>query len=143
MEKVLVISYLYHDGDILQLRVRTWNGRFGGDTKLYVGRDGLNLVAKELRGFPSGKDDSRETVLGAFGPDSAGGAARLRFFCKGGAGHAFAEIQIEADSPDESRGECVTLLAAIEAAAMDVFIPELEVVGRTLSGTATLRFSDL
>jgi hypothetical protein len=82
MEKVLVISYLYHDGDILQLRVRAWNGRFGGDTKLYVGRDGLTAVANELRGFPRGKDDSRETVLGAFGSDSAGGAARLSFFVK-------------------------------------------------------------
>jgi hypothetical protein len=143
MVKALVVSYEYHDLDVLELRVTAWNGRFGGDTKLYAGRDELTLIATALNGFPANSADNREVVLGAFGPETAGGAVRLIFYCKDRAGHASIELQIEADHRGKSVVETTTLTASVEAAAMDLFLPRLELVGQELSGSAMLRFSDI
>ena len=140
MEKALIISYAYHDVDILELQVSAWNGLFGGTTKLYIGRDELEKIVEAMKGFPLDPWDEREVILGAFGAKFAGGAARLRFYCKDGAGHGMVEIQIERDHSGRTVSESVTMIAPIEAASIDLFLPELDLIGRQLSGSAALRF---
>ncbi len=140
MERSLVISYAYHDVDILELQVSAWNGCFGGTTKLYVGRSELGSIVEAMKGFPVDPGDKREIILGTFGAGVAGGAARLRFYCKDGAGHGMIEIQIEGDHSGRTVSESVTMNASIEAASIDSFLPELTLIGEQLSGSAVLRF---
>ncbi len=78
-EEALAISSAYHDTDILELRVSAWNGFFGGTTELYIGRDDLEKIVEEMKGFPLDPQDEREVILGAFGAKSDGGAARTGF----------------------------------------------------------------
>jgi hypothetical protein len=142
MEKALIISYAYHDVDILELRVSAWNGRFGGTTSLYVGRAELGNIVETMKGFPLDPRDERQVILGAFGAKFAGGAARLRFYCKDGAGHGMVEIQIEGDHSGRTVSESVTMGASIEPASIDLFLPKLDLIGKQLSGSAALHFEN-
>jgi hypothetical protein len=142
VEKAMIISYAYHDVDILELTVSAWNGSFGGTTRLYIGRTELKNIVEAMKGFPVDPRDEREAILGAFGTEFAGGAARLRFYSKNSAGHGMVEIQIEGNRADRTVSESVTLNASIEAASVDLFLPELELIGERLSGAATLRFQN-
>ena len=81
-------------------------------------------------------------ILGAFGAKFAGGAARLRFYCKDGAGHGMVEIQIEGDHSGRTVSESATMIAPIEAASIDLFLPELDLIGGRLSGSAALPFEN-
>jgi len=140
MEKALILSYAYHDVDILELKVSVWNGSFGGGTKVYVGRTDLGDVVETLKGFPVNPRDEREVTLGMFGEKFAGGAARLRFYCKDGAGHGMVEIQIEDDHAGGTITQSVRMIASIEAASIDSFLPELDLIGKQFSGSAALHF---
>jgi hypothetical protein len=87
MNAGLKITYLYHDGDIIEVRIVAENASFRGSTDVYVGTDGLLEAAAVLEGFPKDRQDTREVVFGAAGPKFAGGSGRLKFYCKDGAGH--------------------------------------------------------
>ncbi len=81
------LEILWSDEDLFDVKVVTWNGWFGGVAKLQVEIGVLNKLAAIISGFPRDANDARETVLGAFGREYAGGAAALRLFCisQGGA----------------------------------------------------------
>jgi hypothetical protein len=140
MDKALILSYAYHDIDTLELHVSAWNGCFGGATRLYVGRTELGNVVETIKGFPLNPLGEREAILGAFGAKFAGGAARFRFYCKDGAGHGMVEIQIEGDHAGRTVTQSVRMNASIEAASIDSFLPDLDLIGKQLSGSAALRF---
>jgi hypothetical protein len=142
MEKALIISNAYHDVDILELRVSAWNGSFGGTTRLYVGRAEFGNIVETMKGFPLSPRDEREVILGAFGAQFAGGAVRLRFYCKDSAGHSMVELQLEGDCSGRIVTESVQMNASIEAASIDLFLPELDLIGKQLSGSAALRFEN-
>src|SRR6185312_7221671 len=97
MDRCVRLAYCYHDVDIVELRVSAWNGSFGGATRLYLAQGELADTATLLAGFPVDVKDKREVTLGAFGPDCAGGAMALRFFCRDRSGHCRLHITIEAD----------------------------------------------
>jgi hypothetical protein len=142
MEKALILSYAYHDVDILELQVSAWNGCFGGATRLYVGREELGNIVEMMKGFPLDPRDEREVILGAFGAQFAGGAARLRFYCKDSAGHAVIEVHLEGDCFGRAVTESVRMNASIEPASIDSFLPELNLIGKQLSGSAALHFEN-
>jgi hypothetical protein len=143
MKKGLQIKYLYHDTDIIEVYVSIWNGRFGGSTRLYVARGELLEVAATIEGFPSGPSDFREIVLGAFGPGSAGGAVRLNLFCTDFVGHAKIRLEIEGDNQDAMPPESANIVSRIEAAALDMFVPQLRQLDANLDGEAILEFTNL
>ena len=89
------MPYLYHDGDIIEVRIVAENVSFRGSADVYVGTDGLLEAAAVLEGFPKDRQDTREVVFGAAGPKLAGGSARLKFYCKDGAGHTAFLAEIE------------------------------------------------
>ncbi len=91
MEVGFQLDVLWHDEDIFNIRVSAWNGAFGGATELYAALGELGEIAKKLAGFPKNPADTRETALGAFGPEFAGGGASMRFYCVDMAGHAYLE----------------------------------------------------
>lgn len=88
MNAGLKVTYLYHDGDIIEVRIVAENASFRGSADVYVGTDGLLEATAVLEGFPKDRQDTREVVFGAAGPKFAGGSVRLKFYCKDGAGHA-------------------------------------------------------
>jgi hypothetical protein len=47
----LKVAYLYHDGDVIEVRITAENANFRGTADVYVGTDGLLEVAAVLEGF--------------------------------------------------------------------------------------------
>jgi hypothetical protein len=137
MERGLNIKYLYHDDDILEIQVSAFDGQFAGVTALYVARDELRQSADSMQGFPTSRADEREVTWGAFGPEIAGGAARLKINCIDSALHVRVSIQIE----DADAMQSAVVIAVLEPAAIDNFIPQLRRIDEELGGEATLEFS--
>ena len=137
MEHGRRVQYLYHDNDILEFKVSAFNGQFAGAAALYVGRDELSRSADGIRGFPKSRSDEREFTWGAFGPKFAGGAARFQIRCIDSALHVQASIRIE----DANGLQSAVVIAALEPAAIDNFIPQLRQLEEELGGEVTLEFS--
>ena len=137
----LRFTYLYHDSDIIELRIVAYNGMFGGTTNVYVGVGGLHEAVAALSDFPNSRDDAREFVFGAFGPNWAGGAVRLQLYRKDLAGHVFLQATIEEDFNRKDANQSAVVIADFELAALDRFLIELQSVEENLSGNAELKFS--
>jgi hypothetical protein len=139
MDRCIQLSYLYHDVDIVELKVSAWNGIFGGSTSLYIGKGELASMATLLAGFPVGLRDRREITFGASGPETAGGATNLTLSCIDGAGHCQMHVMIEADySLRDSLAERVEMLCAFEPAALDEFASQMRRLNSSLTGSAVL-----
>jgi hypothetical protein len=138
MDRSLIVEYLYHDGDIVEVNVSVWNGRFGGQTALYLEHGQLRSIVETLMGFPNNFSDIRQFSLGAFGKEFAGGAAALTFSCKDMAGHTQIVVHLEADQWKEAALEEVRLYFEFEPAALDRFVAELASIDSDLCGRATL-----
>jgi hypothetical protein len=74
----LKVTYLYHDGDIIEVRIVSQNASFRGSADVYVGTDGLLEAAAVLERIPKDRSDTREVAFGAAGPEFAGGSTRLK-----------------------------------------------------------------
>jgi hypothetical protein len=64
----LRVTYLYHDVDVIEVRVTAGNERFRGSTNVYVETDGLLGAAAALKGFPNDHKDKREIMFGLASP---------------------------------------------------------------------------
>jgi hypothetical protein len=69
---------IWHDNDVLNLRVSAWNGDFGGVAEIYEGVGDLHVAASNLRGFPNNLRDRREIVFGNFDRKCAAGGVSMR-----------------------------------------------------------------
>jgi len=135
----LQFEYLYHDVDVLELRITVENARFRGCVDKHVGRGDLVKAASVLKGFPKNPDDTREVIL-------AEGTVRLSFYCKDLAGHPAMRATLKEDShrfrtSDFRRidsPECAIVYLDFEPAALDEFLKELVHLQQRLSGTASL-----
>jgi hypothetical protein len=130
---------LWSDSNVIKLRLSVWNGRFGGTTDLLVGLGELSKVVEHLKGFPSGSTDTREVVLGEFGPEVAGGAARLYFFCRDDDTSPMAEMQLEGEHDGKRDPETVTLVLTFEPASLGIFLRELQQLDADRKSFAYLR----
>jgi hypothetical protein len=136
------MAYRYHDVDVVQLNVFAWNGSFGGSTCLWVAQGELGETADLLAGFPANPKDMRELSFGAFGPEFAGGAMSLKFFCVDLAGHCKLHLRMESDHERrESIAERVELIGAVEPAAIDLFVEQMRTLNSSLAGSAMLQFA--
>jgi len=138
MESEIRINVVYVRDDLIQIRVFGWNGAFGGTSDIYVGTDHMGKIANLLRGFPNSTSDNREIMLGAFGPDGAGGA-RMRFYCADSAGHTFVDLTIESGTLSSQHVQSVKLILPIEASAVAQFINDLNRLDYSKNGTARLQ----
>ncbi len=130
---------IWHDNDVLNLRVLAWKGDFGGVAEIYEGVGDLHVAASNLRGFPSNPSDRREIVFGRFARDCAAGGVSMRFHCVDGAGHAYVEASVDSNYQRGGTIQTVVLAMPVEAAAVDTFVLELERLESERSGTALLR----
>ncbi len=129
----------YRDNDLVKVRVSAWNGAFGGAADVCLGTGQLGEVAAQLRGFPKTVSDTREVMLGTFGPESAGGGVSMRFYCVDRSGHANVETKIVSDRDSVGRVQSAMLLVPIEAGAIDSFVDELRGLDTGTAATACLR----
>jgi hypothetical protein len=129
----------WNDDDVCGVRAAAWNGKFGGTADVYVSIGQLAEIAGRLEGFPREPSDTREVQFGAVGPEWAGGAVSMRFYCKDAAGHAFVEARIESDYDGAHAAQSTHLFAAIEPSAVDTFVGELRRLETDMDGIALLR----
>jgi len=142
MKPGINIQVLWYDADVFEIRVSAWNGAFGGSVNAYVPIGGLGEAASELAGFPKSSSDVREILFGNFGPEWAGGAARIRFYCNDSAGHALVEASLESDQRNDTKVQTATLFGPVEAAAVDNFVAELKQLEAEQHGSAFLRIGE-
>ncbi len=138
MDIGLQFELIYKDADVIQIRISAWNGLFGGTADVYAGIGRLEEIAATIAGFPDHPSDTRDIVVGAFGPDWAGGGASMRFYCADATGHAYVDAKIESDSSSAKSTQSVSLSLPIEAAAVDSFVRELRVLASIKTGSARL-----
>jgi hypothetical protein len=119
MNAGLKVTYLYHDGDIIEVRIVAENVSFRGSADVYVGTDVLLEAAAVLEGFPKDRQDTREV-------------------CKDGAGHTAFLAEIEEDYREQERAQCATVRVDFEPASLDRFLIELRQVEIEHRGTAVL-----
>jgi hypothetical protein len=110
----------------MRLRVRVANLDFCGTAEVYVATGSLGEVFSIFTGFPQSRQDARELVLGAFGTEFAGGAARLNLYCKDLAGHAVLRATVEADYPATSVPDSATFVVDFEPAQLDEFLAQIK-----------------
>lgn len=129
---------LWYDQDVIKLRVSAWNGDFGGVADIYEGIGDLDKAAGQLRGFPRNTSDMRELIFGTFDRKCAGGGVSMRFHCTDSAGHAYVETRIDSSVLAGGTFQTVALALPIEAAAVDIFVQELQRMEEDRSSTAHL-----
>jgi hypothetical protein len=142
----LQFTYLYHDFDIIEVRIVAQNRGFRGTADVYEGTGELLEAAAHFSGFPTDSNDRREFVFGAFGSNFAGGGVRLELFCKDLAGHPVIRATIEADSRPipvvgnvkEEDAEYATVYLEFDPASFDRFLEELRKIEIEHAGSATL-----
>jgi hypothetical protein len=133
MEPGIKLSVIWNDADMVELEIAGSNGMFAGVTRSYDNPDAAIEAANVLRGFPSNGSDVREIRLGQFMPNVFRGGANLRFFCMDAAGHTAAEVEIQSDERDGPR-HSVRFLLAIEPAAIDIFVQQLQELQEDIYG---------
>jgi hypothetical protein len=126
------------DADMIDVRISAWNGTFGGVTRVYVGNGRLEEAAATLRGFPNSHADTRGLTFEGPGKGGVAAGVSLRFYCSGGAAHAWLEARIETVHDLVGPAQSVALSLRIEAAAIDVFVDQLHRLGISRSGVARL-----
>jgi hypothetical protein len=136
MEVGIEFQLIWHDNDVLNLRVSAWNGDFGGVAEIYEGVGDLHVAASNLRGFPNNPSDRREIV---FDRKCAAAGVSMRFHCVNGAGHAYVEASVDSNYQRGGTIQTVVLAMPVEAAAVDIFVRELARLESDRSGTAFLR----
>jgi hypothetical protein len=134
----LKVSYLWHDWDVVEVRITVENADFRGTANVYVGTDGLLEAAVMLAGFPSSNLDKRWVEFGATGKRFAGGFVRLDMYCEDGANHTAFRATIEGDYGNREFTESAMVCVKFEPAALDVFLRQLEEIEKGHSGSATL-----
>jgi hypothetical protein len=155
METGIRIEVIGGDDDVNKIAVSARNGKFRGETEIYVAIGELKEAAERLRGFPKSPADAREIAFGQFDlePFRVGesqfnrfaSGVSMRFYCVDGSGHAYVDVRVQADYRNRKRGLAIqgaTLDMRVEAAAVDAFVQELLRVEADLSGAAHLKASD-
>ena len=135
MEIGFQFRLLWSDEDVLKVRIYASNGEFGAAADVYVAVGGLAEAAAILEGFPRSPSDTRELVLGSFGPEWAGGGVRLHSDCKGAAGHAFVEVTVESDNDDSRPFETAHFFVGVEADAVDILVSGLRHIEAERAGS--------
>jgi hypothetical protein len=124
MQPGIYIEVIWLDEDMLEIRVRASNARFGGQVEVYTSLDFAAELARDLRGFPNGERDVREWLVGKVDPPSGAGGLRLAFRCSDAAGHLVVDVALDSGSQLEPRGTASFAFGS-EPAVLDRFVDAL------------------
>lgn len=126
---------MWHDEDLIEVRVTATNGVFSGAACIYVALDALHAAADVLSGFPSGPSDRRRIEWGGAGL----GSAVLEFVVTDGLCHC--QVIVDVRTGDQCRdvpGQSATVLLPVEPAAIDRFVTKLRQAGMDRQEAAVL-----
>lgn len=133
----LSIEVSWQDEDAVKLEVRAGNKEFSGSARVYCSHGTLREIAGILRGFPSGRGDQREFMLGTFEETGAGGGVAVSLRCESNAGHSFADVRLRS-APNEGPQASAAFTFQVEAGAIDHFVVDLREMDDQRSGGARL-----
>jgi hypothetical protein len=118
----LRIEPVWHDQDLLEVRVTASSKTFSGAACVYIDLDGLRAAADELAGFPSRPGDRRRIEWGQAGL----GTASLDFVTADALGHCHVIVELRTgDQCGDTAGQAATVLLAVEPGAIDRFAAQL------------------
>lgn len=126
------------DPDYLLVRITVNNGEFSGSIEAYMSPESPAEIASQMNGFPLAPSDTREIVFGSFGARTAGGGAKLKFFCSDRSGHAWVETIFEAGNAIVGVVQTALIITPIEATGVDSFVHQLSKLAPTVNRTAWL-----
>src|SRR5262245_7286121 len=132
----LQITVIDTDPDYLLLRVSANDGYFAGTVPAYEGWNVFDELRDCFKDFPRGPTDTRELILGSFGPKTTGGAARLHLYCTSRAGHVELAVTFEDATVGAVTRTGIVLLRP-EPVALDRFLATLP-KGRPEVGLTTI-----
>jgi hypothetical protein len=139
MHTGIFITLLYVDPHLLQVSCACSNGFFSGYAEVYADHGALVQLADVLTGFPASIADSREYEFGSVEQNHPGGGVHMRFRCLDLAGHAAVEIKIRGFGNKQFGNiDFAAFRIPIEAAAIDIFVEQLQHMGETVGATAWL-----
>lgn len=154
MKSFLSIKSIYQDEDLMELLIEASNGKYSGETRIYIESDCVKLIelGKKLMGFPKEIREQYIFELGFTEKDKQirphvkfdNAYIRIVFGCIDQAGHTSAQITIREGSriPRElARGEAYFDLL-FEPNQVDVFSNELINFGLGKNNTAVLNGLD-
>jgi hypothetical protein len=122
MTAELRIEPVWHDQDLVEVKVTASNEAFSGAACVYIGLDGLRAAADELAGFPSRPNDRRRIDWGQTGL----GMASLDFVTADALGHCHVIVELRTgDQCGDTPGQAVTVLLPVEPGAIDRFAVDL------------------
>jgi hypothetical protein len=131
----LRIEPVWHDQDLIEVRVVASNGTFAGTACVYIDMEALHAAARLLAGFPSGRADRRRIQWG--GPGL--GTATLDFVVIDGVGHCQVIAELHTgDQCADVPGQAATVLLSVEVAAVDRFVADLRRASERRQGTTVL-----
>jgi hypothetical protein len=138
-ENGIRVEVIWFDQDVIEIILSCSNGRFSGQTEIYLSHSDLSKFADGLRGFPQRVSDSRNFELGTFDPSHADGGVTMKFSCPDSRGRAVVEIRLRGDACQAlGEPESVALRVPIEPAGIDSFVEQLAAVNSTIGASATL-----
>ena len=133
----LRLEVVWHDPEVMQLEVLAGNAEFSAATRLYCAHGALRDFAAAIAGFPSGRGDQRQVMLGDFDAGTAGGGVLISLACESNAGHSFAHIRLQSDSRDDVPASACFRFP-VEAGAVDHFVVDLRQLNDQRTGVAKL-----
>ena len=136
--RFLKFKVIWKDEDMFELHVSVNNGRYSGQTEVYETKDSLLLFAKELKGFPNGKEE----LIHECGEKDSYAYFEMRFYQIGFSGQVGVQISLEENVATEYRQEekdKLKMELIVEPNAIDIFQNELMQLAQNGDGEAELK----
>jgi hypothetical protein len=138
MEPYLELTFRKNDPS--KIWVRGANENFAGAAEQYINDEEINLLAENLKAFPS---STEATVTFEAGKnESTHGYCKLHFYCFDSTGHTAVQISLAnelASNEDEDNRCMVVLKLQFEPVELDRFVSTLNEAINNGGGVATLK----
>lgn len=136
--RFLILKVIWKDEDMFELHVSANNGRYSGQTEVYETKESLLLFAKDLKGYPNGKEE----LIHQCGEKDRYAFFEMRFYQIGFSGQVGVQISLEENVSTEYRQEekdKLKMELIVEPYAIDIFQKELMKLAQNEDGEAELK----
>ena len=136
-KRFLKLKVIWKDDDMFELHISASNGRYCGQTEVYDSKHSLLPFAKNLKGFPFGKDKLSHQC----GEKDSHSYFEMRFYKIGFSGKVGVQINMEENVATEYRTEekdKLSMELIVEPNTIDIFQRELIALAKNEDGEAEL-----
>ncbi|RDH82829.1 MAG: hypothetical protein DIZ80_11190 [endosymbiont of Galathealinum brachiosum] len=138
MEIFISLDIIWQDQDLVEILIKSSNGKFYGETEVYTNYSELSDLALSLMGFPKSVS---ENIYYSAGEKNSYSFASIYFYCFSVTGHTAALVNIEANIASNQRKEEkheIKMEVQFEALAIDKFQNQVVNMVKNKYGKATL-----